>query len=116
MIDFQRHTLSQSVTFLLSNIIIFSFLFQGPMPVFAEASSEFMYILSLCFQALCQVFAVALHYFFLANFSWLMNEAFNLYIVITYSSHAHGQQNDSGSLVRYYILGWSEYIEVSLTF
>ena len=72
-----------------------------------------MYKLCLCFQALCQVFAVALHYFFLANFSWLMNEAFNLYIVITYSSHAHGQQNDSGSLVRYYILGWSESIEVA---
>ncbi|XP_053392532.1 adhesion G protein-coupled receptor L2-like [Mercenaria mercenaria] len=53
----------------------------------------------------CQIFAVCLHYFFLANFSWLMNEAFNLYIVITYSSHAHDGNNE-GSLVRYYILGW----------
>ncbi|KAL4240048.1 latrotoxin receptor [Mactra antiquata] len=57
-------------------------------------------------RTLCQIFAIILHYFFLANFSWLMNEAFNLYIVITYSSHAHDGHNESGSLLRYYILGW----------
>ncbi|XP_046574177.1 cadherin EGF LAG seven-pass G-type receptor 1-like [Haliotis rubra] len=54
----------------------------------------------------CQVFAILLHYFFLATYSWLMNEAFNLYIVITYSAHNQGELTDSGSLVRYYVLGW----------
>jgi len=54
------------------------------------------------------MFAICMHYFFLANFSWLMNEAFNLYIVITYSSHAHDGHNESGSMLRYYILGWSK--------
>lgn len=52
--------------------------------------------------------AVLFHYFFLATFSWLMNEAFNLYIVITYAAHSHGDQ-EGGSQWRYYILGWSEY-------
>ncbi|WAR25739.1 AGRL2-like protein [Mya arenaria] len=55
---------------------------------------------------ICEIFAVCLHYFFLANFSWLMNEAFNLYIVITYSSHAHDGHSEAGSMLRYYILGW----------
>ncbi|XP_052265655.1 adhesion G protein-coupled receptor L2-like [Dreissena polymorpha] len=55
---------------------------------------------------MCQVFAVCLHYFFLAAFAWLMNEAFNLYIVITYSSHSHDGNSEAGSMLRYYILGW----------
>ena len=51
------------------------------------------------------------HYFFLATFSWLMNEAFNLYIVITYAAHSHGDQ-EGGSQWRYYILGWSKHYAV----
>ncbi|XP_074649069.1 adhesion G protein-coupled receptor L3-like [Tubulanus polymorphus] len=53
----------------------------------------------------CQVFAISLHYFVLAAFSWLMNEAFNLYIVITYAAHSHGEHTES-SMWRYYLLGW----------
>ncbi|XP_050390445.2 cadherin EGF LAG seven-pass G-type receptor 1 [Patella vulgata] len=56
--------------------------------------------------AVCQVFAVLLHFFFLSNYAWLMNEAFNLYIVITYSAHNQTDLNDSGSMLRYHILGW----------
>ncbi|XP_064634672.1 adhesion G protein-coupled receptor L1-like [Lineus longissimus] len=56
-------------------------------------------------KVMCHVFAIMLHYFCLASFSWLMNEAFNLYIVITYAAHSHGEHTDS-SLWRYYILGW----------
>ncbi len=52
--------------------------------------------------------AIMFHYFFLATFSWLMNEAFNLYIVITYAAHSHGD-HEGGSQWRYYILGWSKY-------
>ncbi|KAK3761610.1 hypothetical protein RRG08_040305 [Elysia crispata] len=55
----------------------------------------------------CQVFAILLHYFFLATYSWLMNEAFNLYIVITYSAHNPSDITDAaGSMIKYYILGW----------
>jgi hypothetical protein len=43
----------------------------------------------------------------LSTFSWLMNEAFNLYIVITYAAHSHGD-HEGGSQWRYYILGWSK--------
>ncbi|XP_014771943.1 cadherin EGF LAG seven-pass G-type receptor 1 isoform X1 [Octopus bimaculoides] len=58
------------------------------------------------YKIVCQVFAILLHYFFLATYSWIMNEAFNLYIVITYSAHSHRDSNESGSLMRYYIIGW----------
>jgi hypothetical protein len=59
------------------------------------------------FQMLCHIFAILLHYAFLSNFSWLMNEAFNQYIVITYAAHSHSDQlTDNGSMIRYYILGW----------
>ena len=64
---------------------------------------------SLFLQVMCHVFAIMFHYFFLATFSWLMNEAFNLYIVITYAAHAHGEHHESSSQWRYYILGWSKY-------
>ena len=37
-----------------------------------------------------------------------MNEAFNLYIVITYSAHSHSEPNESGGQVRYYFLGWGK--------
>ncbi|XP_059158667.1 cadherin EGF LAG seven-pass G-type receptor 1-like [Physella acuta] len=56
--------------------------------------------------SICQVFAILLHYFFLATYSWVMNEAFNLYIVITYSTHNPSEQTNSGSMIRYYVLGW----------
>ncbi|KAK3090162.1 hypothetical protein FSP39_009603 [Pinctada imbricata] len=56
---------------------------------------------------MCRVFAVLIHYFVLCNHAWLMNEAFNQYIVITYSAHSHGELTDSGSMFRYYFLGWS---------
>ncbi|KAI0236959.1 Adhesion G protein-coupled receptor B3 [Lamellibrachia satsuma] len=55
---------------------------------------------------LCHAFAVCLHYFFLATFQWLLNAAFNLYIVITYAVHSHGEHTDGGSQYRYYVLGW----------
>lgn len=58
------------------------------------------------YKIVCQVFAILLHYFFLATYCWVMNEAFNLYIVITYSAHSHRDTNESGSLMRYYIIGW----------
>ncbi|KAK7004653.1 latrophilin-3, partial [Biomphalaria glabrata] len=56
--------------------------------------------------SICKIFAVLLHYFFLTNYSWVMNEAFNLYIVITYSTHNPSDLTDSGSMIRYYVLGW----------
>ncbi|XP_041364256.1 uncharacterized protein LOC121379672 [Gigantopelta aegis] len=57
-------------------------------------------------KVMCQVFSILLHYFFLTNYSWMMNEAFNLYILITYSAHSASELTDSGSMVRYYVLGW----------
>ena len=57
-------------------------------------------------QYICRAFAICLHYFFLSTFQWLLNEAFNLYIVITYAAHSHTEQTDGGSLYRYYVLGW----------
>nr|KAG5692688.1 hypothetical protein BaRGS_028488 [Batillaria attramentaria] len=60
----------------------------------------------------CQVFAILFHYSFLTTYSWVMNEAFNLYILITYSAHSAGSDlTDSGSMIRYYILGWGESID-----
>nr|XP_022319164.1 adhesion G protein-coupled receptor L2-like isoform X2 [Crassostrea virginica] len=55
----------------------------------------------------CHIFAVLLHYAFMCNFCWLMNEVFNQYIVITYAAHSHSDQlADNGSMIRYYVLGW----------
>ena len=53
----------------------------------------------------CHGIAVVIHYFFLSTFLWLMNEAFNLYIVITYAAHSHGEPTEGASTVRYYVLG-----------
>ena len=40
-------------------------------------------------------------------FAWLMNEAFNLYISITYAAHQSSAVSDSsGSPWRFYSLGW----------
>ena len=57
-------------------------------------------------QLVCHAFAVSLHYFFLATFMWLLNATFNLYTVITYAVHSHGDQTEGGSQYRYYVLGW----------
>jgi 7 transmembrane receptor (Secretin family) len=54
--------------------------------------------------------SIVLHYFFLASFLWLMNEAFNLYMAIAYAAHSHGEHTDGGAQWRFYILGWSEHI------
>lgn len=56
---------------------------------------------------LCHICAILLHYAFMSNFCWLMNEVFNQYIVITYAAHSHSDQRaDNGSMIRYYVLGW----------
>ena len=40
-------------------------------------------------------------------FAWLMNEAFNLYISLTYAAHQSSPVSDSGgSQFRLYLLGW----------
>ena len=39
-------------------------------------------------------------------FAWLMNEAFNLYITITYAAHQLSPINDQGPQWRFYIIGW----------
>ena len=55
---------------------------------------------------LCQAFTILLHYFFLSSYAWLMNEVFNLYIVITYSTHNANDVTEIGSMSRYYVIGW----------
>jgi hypothetical protein len=60
------------------------------------------------------VCAIAFHYFFLATFSWLMNEAFNLYIIITYAAHSHGEHTEGGSQWRFYILGWGKWATTTI--
>lgn len=39
-------------------------------------------------------------------FAWLLNEAFNLYITITYAAHQSTPMNDTSSQLRFYLLGW----------
>ena len=46
------------------------------------------------------------HYMLIVVFAWLMNEAFNLYITITYAAHQSSPINDSGSQWRFYLLGY----------
>ncbi|RNA30400.1 adhesion G -coupled receptor L2-like [Brachionus plicatilis] len=55
---------------------------------------------------ICQSFALLNHYVFITIFAWLMNEAFNLYITITYAAHQTSPLNDSGSQWKFYLLGW----------
>ncbi|XP_076456593.1 cadherin EGF LAG seven-pass G-type receptor 1-like [Babylonia areolata] len=55
----------------------------------------------------CQVFAILFHYAFLTTYLWVMNEAFNMYIVITYSAISKSDLTDSGSIFRYYVIGWA---------
>jgi hypothetical protein len=39
-------------------------------------------------------------------FAWLMNEAFNLYITITYAAHQSSPISDTASQWRFYLLGY----------
>ncbi|XP_077862983.1 adhesion G protein-coupled receptor L2-like [Saccoglossus kowalevskii] len=52
----------------------------------------------------CKGFAILLHYFFTAEFCWLCNEAFNLYVEVANSIHVETQQQRP--MLRYYIIGW----------
>ncbi|XP_071498674.1 adhesion G protein-coupled receptor L2-like [Diadema antillarum] len=52
----------------------------------------------------CKIFAIAIHFFFIASFSWICNEAFNLYIEVANSIHADTQQQRP--MLRYYVIGW----------
>lgn len=54
----------------------------------------------------CQAFALLNHYMVFVVFAWLLNEAFNLYITITYAAHQSTPMNDTGSQLRFYLLGW----------
>lgn len=55
---------------------------------------------------LCQIFALLNHYMLFVVFAWLMNEAFNLYITITYAAHQISPINDTGPQWRFYLIGW----------
>lgn len=55
----------------------------------------------------CQVFGLLNHYMQFVVCAWLMNEAFNLYITITYAAHQSSPLNDSSSTWRFYLLGWA---------
>ncbi|XP_071954422.1 adhesion G protein-coupled receptor L2-like [Antedon mediterranea] len=55
-------------------------------------------------EIICQIVSVANHYFFIATFCWICNEAFNLYVEVINSIHADTQQQRP--MLRYYIIGW----------
>lgn len=56
---------------------------------------------------MCQIFGLLNHYMLFVVFAWLMNEAFNLYISITYAAHQSSPANDNGSQWRTFcLLGW----------
>lgn len=57
-------------------------------------------------KSVCQTFSLLNHYMIFAVSAWLMNEAFNLYIAITYAAHQSSPINDTGSQWRFYLLGW----------
>ena len=70
--------------------------------------------LSLTFQLVCLVIATLQHFFTLSSFCWLMNEAFNLYILITYSTHSRTEHLDEGgSMLKYYIIGWGKMFKLN---
>jgi hypothetical protein len=52
------------------------------------------------------MFGILNHYMFFVVFAWLMNEAFNLYITITYAAHQSHPMNDTGSQWKFYLLGY----------
>lgn len=55
---------------------------------------------------MCQAFALLNHYMLFVVFAWLMNEAFNLYIAITYAAHQSSPISDTGPQWRFHLLGW----------
>ncbi len=62
---------------------------------------------------LCRTVACTTHFFILSSYCWLMNEAFNLYIQITYSTHptiagASATLSDAASKYRFLGMGYSK--------
>ncbi|CAF3578226.1 unnamed protein product [Adineta steineri] len=60
---------------------------------------------------LCRAVAFTAHFFILSSYCWLMNEAFNLYIQITYSTHpavagANAALSDAASKYRFLGMGY----------
>ncbi|XP_055347666.1 cadherin EGF LAG seven-pass G-type receptor 1-like [Paramacrobiotus metropolitanus] len=53
----------------------------------------------------CKVFTIATLYFILCLFCWMMNQAFHIYSVVTYSVHNNDEVED-GSVVKFMIMGW----------
>lgn len=63
---------------------------------------------------LCRAVACTAHFFILSSYCWLMNEAFNLYIQITYSTHpavagASATLSEAASKYRFLGMGYSEW-------
>jgi hypothetical protein len=54
----------------------------------------------------CQVLGLLNHYMLFVVFAWLMNEAFNLYISITYAAHQTSVNDNVSQLRTFYLLGW----------
>ncbi len=66
---------------------------------------------------LCRAVACTTHFFILSSYCWLMNEAFNLYIQITYTTHpavagASATLSDAASKYRFLGMGYRK-IELS---
>ncbi|OQV15514.1 putative Cadherin EGF LAG seven-pass G-type receptor 1 [Hypsibius exemplaris] len=53
----------------------------------------------------CRVFTIATLYFILCLFCWMMNQAFHIYSVVTYSVHNNDEVED-GSVIKFMIMGW----------
>lgn len=65
------------------------------------------FVILLSLKLVCQSFALLNHYMLFVVFAWLLNEAFNLYITITYAAHQSTHMStDTGSQLRFYLLGW----------
>ena len=65
-------------------------------------------------ELLCRAVACLTHFFILSSYCWLMNEAFNLYIQITYTTHpavagAGTALSDGSSKYRFLGMGYSEW-------
>ena len=64
---------------------------------------------------LCRAVACLTHFLILSSYCWLMNEAFNLYIQITYTTHpavagASTALSDAASKYRFLGMGYSKLI------
>ncbi|CAF1119118.1 unnamed protein product, partial [Didymodactylos carnosus] len=61
-------------------------------------------------QFMCQLIGALSHYFILTAYSWVMNEAFNLYIQITYTTHqaagANAALDAESSIWRFLTMGY----------